>query len=49
MTNKIVLNATAAPALDGKSVVALAVLLLSAGVGAILWQRRKRTTTTPVG
>lgn len=49
MTNKIVLNATAAPALDGKAVVALAVLLLSAGVGAILWQRRKRTTTTPVG
>ena len=45
MTNKIVLNATAAPALDGKAVVALAVLLLSAGVGAILLQRRKRTTT----
>ena len=42
MTNKIVLNATVVPALDGKSVVALVALLLFAGVAAILWQRRRR-------
>ena len=42
MTNKIVLNATAVPALDAKSVVVLVALLLAAGVAAILWQRRKR-------
>jgi len=45
MTNKIVLNPTIVPALDGKTVAVLAALLLIAGVGAILWQRRKRTTT----
>lgn len=44
MTNKIVLNATAVPALDGKMVLALGALLLSAGVATILWQRRKRGT-----
>jgi hypothetical protein len=48
MTNKIVLNATAVPALDATAVAALGVLLLSVGVAAILWQRRKRTATPAV-
>jgi len=45
MTNKIVMNPAIVPALDGKAVAALAVLLLSAGLAVTLWQRRKRTTT----
>ena len=36
------------PALDGGRVAALAALLLAAGVGAILWQRRKRAATPAV-
>ena len=46
MTNQI--NFTVpppVPALDGARVVAVAGLLLAAGLGAILWKRRKRPMT----